>query len=725
MDFYGLYYVSLAFQVAISMALAGWLWAKGPHQSGIKPLALFCVSVGTWGLGQLCMHLGDDATAHFGKMLVNCGPLNAVFFLHFVFRFLDRQKPRQLLVVYVLGILTVLCLQVFDMGTLAPWLQFKRFYFFPVWGWIPGIFVGGVSLWAYYLVLAELPGADPKRRGKILALCFAGAWGSGSTLMFLNASFGIDIFPYSVILFPGYAVLLVFGILRYDLMAVNLWANRLLAWLVATVVTVVLAGLLIGIAARSGVASLAAIPLWQLWVLATAMLVAMLVLEAPSRRFMENLIFPGAHLAPGVLADWRAKLGAADSWRELEQNAAATLGAHLRQPLVVALGVPASPATADMLGIHCYLAPGDGWRSDLIGFDGATPGVLRVGEVFGALLAAAAARLEQLLRYAAQEKERLQKAHLLELGGLAATVAHELRNPLNIISMAAVGSPPETRAEIRAQIERADHLIQDLLSYSGEVRLHCKPVPLAELVARVAGLQAVVVNIDDELCALIDPLRGEQILGNLIGNAMAMLRGRDDPRVEVDAVRQSDGMILLRVCDNGPGVPADLAADLFQPFTTARGGPAWAWPSCAAWWKRTAATYAWPRAKAGTAASNLLCREHHEQRTHSSRRRRTRLSTPVRQLARQPGLRSQGGRLGRTSHRAVRRQCIRPGAAGPGLAALVPSRRRAGTAARTGPGSGGGDDRPRRPRTGAAFDRRRRLGFPAQAAGPGLAESGR
>ncbi|MDQ1834385.1 sensor histidine kinase [Massilia scottii] len=231
-------------------------------------------------------------------------------------------------------------------------------------------------------------------------------------------------------------------------------------------------------------------------------------------------------------------------------------------------------------GVHCYLAAGkEGeaphWRSDLMEWEGATPSVTRVGEVFGALLAAAAARLDQLLRHAEHEKERLQQAHLLELGGLAATVAHELRNPLNIISMAAVMAPAEVRAEIRAQIERADHLIQDLLSYSGEVRLNRQRVPVAELVQRVAAghpAQAIALDVGEALCLHIDPMRGEQILGNLIGNAMAMLRGRLDPRILVAAEAQPDGWVLLRVCDNGPGVPADLAADLFQPFTTRRPG---------------------------------------------------------------------------------------------------------------------------------------------------------
>ena len=84
--------------------------------------------------------------------------------------------------------------------------------------------------------------------------------------------------------------------------------------------------------------------------------------------------------------------------------------------------------------------------------------------------------------------------------------------------------------------------------------------------------QPITVAIDDDLHALIDPMRGEQILINLIGNAIAMMRGRAEPRIEVDAAPQADGMVLVRVCDNGPGVPADLAAGLFQPFTTRRPG---------------------------------------------------------------------------------------------------------------------------------------------------------
>ncbi|BBB69611.1 hypothetical protein UNDYM_5358 [Undibacterium sp. YM2] len=196
------------------------------------------------------------------------------------------------------------------------------------------------------------------------------------------------------------------------------------------------------------------------------------------------------------------------------------------------------------------------------------------------MLAAAAGRLDQLLRYAEQEKQRLQQAHLTELGGLAATVAHELRNPLNIISMAAVSCPTDVRNDIREQIERADHLIQDLLSYSGEVRLTCQPVHMAELIDNImtqlrptamANSVQISSDIEENLHGYIDRMRTEQILNNLLNNALAMLRGRPDARIHIEACTDKQ-MLRLRICDNGPGIPAEQKADLFQAFKSRRPG---------------------------------------------------------------------------------------------------------------------------------------------------------
>ena len=582
MDAYQLYYASLMLQGLISPLLAIWLWIKAGQQPGIKPLALFCVGIGLWGCGQLAMNLGGDALSQFGKILVNTGPLNTVFFLHFVLAFLGRATRQSLVRWYFAAAILVILIAVFDMGELRPWLGFQRYYFFPVWGWIPGIFVVAVSCWAYCALLMAWPAAAAKKRGQIIALCLTGVWGSAATLMFLNASFGIAIFPYSVIFLPFYAVLLVFGILRYDMMSVNLWANRLLAWLALGLAAIAAAGLLISLAAQIGIAPLAQLPLWQLWLQGTIMLFTILALERPIRKVMEQFIFPGAHLQASVLNDWQVQLEAAHDWQTLASVASSLLSAHLRQNMPVYL--QQKPAT-NLPCLYCYnlsktndtnssTSPTQ-WRYELIAWDGATPSVLRVGEVFGALLVATAARLAQLLLYAEQENQRLQHAHLLELGGLAATVAHELRNPLNIVSIAAVDCTNETRAEIQAKIERADHLIQDLLSYSGEIKLRCQSLNLLQLVQTILApytSQHIELAIAADLSAYVDRLRFEQILSNLINNAIAMLRGHAEPRIRIEAELMNAETFVLRVCDNGPGVAADLQKNLFQAFKTRRPG---------------------------------------------------------------------------------------------------------------------------------------------------------
>ena len=320
-----------------------------------------------------------------------------MFFLHFVLQFLGRLRPARIIAWYVAAFVLMLGIAIFDMGSLLPWLEFKRYYIFPAWGWIPGIFVSGLSTWAYLLLLMAWPAAAPKKRGQILAVCLAGVWGSASTLMFLNASFGINIFPYSIILLPFYAVLLVLGILRYDMMAVNLWANRFLAWLALSISTVAIAGLALSLVAQTGFSPLAALPLWQLWLLGTAMLLIMLTLERPVRSFMEKLIFPGAQLEASVLSNWRLQLETATDWQELAEVASALLEAHLRQPMPVFLYRDGEPGSAvKQASVICYRQQAQAihaeWHYELRHWEGATPSVQRVGAVFGALLAAAAGR---------------------------------------------------------------------------------------------------------------------------------------------------------------------------------------------------------------------------------------------------------------------------------------------------------------------------------------------
>src|SRR3546814_20704693 len=65
-----------------------------------------------------------------------------------------------------------------------------------------------------------------------------------------------------------------------------------------------------------------------------------------------------------------------------------------------------------------------------------------------------------------------------------------------------------------------------------------------------------------------DRVRLEQVLINLLQNAAEALRGTDGARVTLLA--HGDGPVLLDICDNGPGIPADILPQMFTSFVTGR-----------------------------------------------------------------------------------------------------------------------------------------------------------
>jgi signal transduction histidine kinase len=193
-----------------------------------------------------------------------------------------------------------------------------------------------------------------------------------------------------------------------------------------------------------------------------------------------------------------------------------------------------------------------------------------VAELFGTVVAEAAARVEQARQIAARERERQLQARLAELGSLAATVAHDIRNPLNIISMAVASAPSDTRREVADQVARISHLTRDLLDYAKPWKLSTARVDLAAHV-RSAALRLPAVSLgpglDAELVVEADLRRVDQALTNLVENARTAAADGGQGQVHIDAEATADA-VLLHVCDNGPGVPVEIRERLFEPFAS-------------------------------------------------------------------------------------------------------------------------------------------------------------
>lgn len=190
------------------------------------------------------------------------------------------------------------------------------------------------------------------------------------------------------------------------------------------------------------------------------------------------------------------------------------------------------------------------------------------------------------------ELERLrsfQASKLATLGEMTASLAHEINNPLMIIeafaSMLGPNAKPErvleARDEIHGAVARVARLVRELRDYSRKPgrapsfeavslrRVAETAIELCVLLRRSAG---VTVTLDDgpEVTLTCEPLSVEQILVNLINNAIDAARESDaeDKRVVLRVEQAEDARVVVE--DSGPGVPPELQQRIFESFFTTK-----------------------------------------------------------------------------------------------------------------------------------------------------------
>ncbi|MBU1670811.1 MAG: PAS domain S-box protein [Actinobacteria bacterium] len=192
-----------------------------------------------------------------------------------------------------------------------------------------------------------------------------------------------------------------------------------------------------------------------------------------------------------------------------------------------------------------------------------------------------------------QEYERANA----ELLGYAHTVSHDLKNPLHDVTMAAYTFEQllerplsaeiqvfmdETLAAMKSGLERANHLIDDLLmlAESGQVPKEVIPVDVSEKVDEILAersneleIRGVTVRRDEELGSIVaSPTHIYQVFSNLIKNAI-VYNDSVEPVLEIKALEPGDsGGHRFLVRDNGPGITPDLLDSIFVPFTRGEAG---------------------------------------------------------------------------------------------------------------------------------------------------------
>ena len=183
--------------------------------------------------------------------------------------------------------------------------------------------------------------------------------------------------------------------------------------------------------------------------------------------------------------------------------------------------------------------------------------------------------------------EKLTRAeHLGRIGQLAASLAHEIKNPLAGISGAIqiirdAMSPDDPHqpivTEILGQIKRLDATVKDLLMYARPTPRQAAEFPLGEVVTRALkvlreepALQRVRVEympVPDHATVLADDRQLEQLIINLLINAA---HASDDGGVINVAVTPDTDRISLTVEDTGRGMTPEVRDQAFEPFFTTK-----------------------------------------------------------------------------------------------------------------------------------------------------------
>ena len=223
----------------------------------------------------------------------------------------------------------------------------------------------------------------------------------------------------------------------------------------------------------------------------------------------------------------------------------------------------------------------------------------------------------------------IRAARLASVGTLAAGIAHEVGNPLGAIigytdvalgRAAREGTDPTLLEAVREEARRIDRIVKSLLDYArprGKEPELVEPVTVLDRVRELLAAQGrfgsvdLAWNFDASLPVVqIDPSRLEQVMVNLLLNALDAVQGQADARIEVRATselgtalavaarREDDPsgvnylhrrramadrrgvgsdplftairVVVIRISDNGPGIPSQDLERVFDPFFTTK-----------------------------------------------------------------------------------------------------------------------------------------------------------
>jgi PAS domain S-box-containing protein len=203
----------------------------------------------------------------------------------------------------------------------------------------------------------------------------------------------------------------------------------------------------------------------------------------------------------------------------------------------------------------------------------------------------------------------IQKDKMAALGRMASSIAHEIRNPLEIIYMGVdylENNLPDDNPQIQESIEkilkaanRADNIIKNILSFARQsaykiTQIHLRPLLNNVLVFAEQTIQKNGVSVQRDYDNDLPEVAGdynmlEHVFLNLINNAIDAMKDSNEKKLTIRAYKQlitemgyktgyraddffniGDEMIIVEISDTGKGIPKEVMTKIFEPFFTTK-----------------------------------------------------------------------------------------------------------------------------------------------------------
>ena len=203
--------------------------------------------------------------------------------------------------------------------------------------------------------------------------------------------------------------------------------------------------------------------------------------------------------------------------------------------------------------------------------------------------------LQNVRESKALKAQLVKKTRLAAVGETTAGLAHCIKNLMHGLGSASHIVDQSLRDEdlelarqgwrmVRMNLDRVDLLTQDLLAYAKDRRPQYQPFNLNELLSECRSLVAgragdLGVSVDVQPGAdcdrvVLDPLGMRRVLLNLVSNgldALATVNPEGGRRLTLSARRDGFGQVVIRVEDNGPGIPPEVAGRLLRGLYSTKG----------------------------------------------------------------------------------------------------------------------------------------------------------